>query len=509
MSINESMNPVIINFLSNFLSEAKTPERRSLDTQGRQKRKSQNRQNKRNQRQKDSTNRKAADFKDNIMVVRTKNGNIEIIDKESYNDKTQQVVIAANKASMANVSPYLKNKAFVNTTTSERLFGHISGAGKGQTKESKKSSPKSNTDKEKTTSTPMQMPPQKIPATKKASKKDTFPTSHGSQEMETGIAFAVATLLGLSPQQIVMKGLLDQKDIKAITDNPNESYLPSCQRAAQQIIAQFGSSFAKHTGKLKQISNLTPEAKADGVIDITPKADLAMIDNSGNILAGLSVKIGNATQLTSGSPAETTCFIKWAMLQIQDTLIAESKKVLDDFMETMTRELSGNYKTKQGPVTLFQMGGTRQGEDEEVERREKLHKKVADMLNEVLTKDKTFSKYFVYALLTGNGKFQTGDPAIATHVFSCNKDGTDAKITAIDLDYAGRIIDQIKFKITFKSRAIENIDIEKKWNEFKDRKKQLGEKVDLVDDWRQYSFRSVLRAILSEASQEEPQENIT
>jgi hypothetical protein len=50
----------------------------------------------------------------------------------------------------------------------------------------------------------------------------------------------------------------------------------------------------------------------------------------------------------------------------------------------------------------------------------------------------------------------------------------------------------------FKSSAVETSDVKKKWEEFKDRKKKQGQKITLGEDFRQYSYRSVIRAYLTE-----------
>ena len=112
--------------------------------------------------------------------------------------------------------------------------------------------------------------------------------------------------------------------------------------------------------------------------------------------------------------------------------------------------------------------------------------------------DKKFAASFIYSLITGAGKFKEGDPAIATHILSANRDGTDLKMTQVDMKYAEKLLDKVKFQMKFKSSAVETTDIRKKWDEFKERKKKLGQKISIEEDFRPYSFRSVIRAYLSE-----------
>jgi hypothetical protein len=498
--LTDSFNPVVDNFLQNFLSEARTPKRPEKDSEGKKIRRDQNRENKRNQRERDETKMKAGDFKGTIMVVKNDIGDIEIIDKESYNPEIHDVVVAADKATRGNVSKFVKDADFVNTETSKKLFGLIKkGAGKGKTKEKAKEEPKKEKkESSKDSSSGMQeLPQQLVPATKKASKKDTFATSHGATEMESGIVYALNSMLGLTPQQMIEKGLIEKKDLDAAMQNPNESFLPSCQRAAQQILKQFGKVYIKHTGRLKKETKLNKEAKDNGVTDKTPKSDLLLVDDKGTVVATLSQKIGNS-QLSSGGPAETITNLKWSMAQVADKLEPSAKKQIEKFIKFFEDELSGNPRTKKGPVSLYQKGSAREGQDEEVARRERLHDKATEMLNTVLNGDKNLAKAFVYSLLTGQSKFEEGSPSAATHIFSANRDGTDAKITPITMDYCEKILDKVKFQMKFKSSAVETTDVKKKWAEFEERKKKLGEEVSPEEDFRQYSFRSVIRSYLFE-----------
>ena len=496
--LNSSFDPVIDNFMSNFLQEEKTPERRPLDTQGKQRRRSQNRDNKRAQRQRDETAVKAGNITGKVMVVKDKTGNLEIIDKESYNPNMHQVVVSADKATTASVVKATTNPAFANTVTSERLFGYIDGAGDGKSEKAQKmEQPKSEEKKSSESDAQPQAPQmQMIPATKKYNpKKDTFPTSHGSQEMEAGIALSANSAYGMTPDQMKSKGLLDAADESAASTNPHQSFMPSCQRAAQVILNEFPGSMVRHVGRKKK-ATLTPEAKAAGVKDKTSKADLEITDPTGTVvLASLSVKIGGDTQLTSGSPAETTNFLKWSMLQCGDQMTSESKKEMDSLIEILTNELTSkpNPRTKQGETGLYLPGGAREKQDDEVNRREEIHRKVSEKISNIMNKDKKLATYFVYGCLSGHGKYKEGDSAIATHVFSANKDGTDAKISTIDMDYASRLIDKVKFQCTFKSSAVNSGGAKAQWEEFKERKKQLGEEVTPEEDFRAYSFRSVLR----------------
>lgn len=474
--------------------------RQPLDSEGKAKRRNQNKVNKRNQRNKESNARQAGNLKNSIMVVRTKNGDVEIIDKESYNSNIHQVLVSPEKASVANVSQYIKNKAFTNTVTSERIFGYIEGAGdgksdkKGKVKKEESKKKESKKSSRKTTEEP-QAP--SIVAVKKSSKKDFFPTTHKAVDMEAGIAYVMNTALGLKPEQMVKMGLIDQATLNAVTNNPHQSFMASCQRAADQLFKQFPGGYIKHTGRLKKDTKLSKEAVENGVRDNTPKSDLLVVDGKGNVIAGLSQKIGES-QLTSGGPSEITTNLKWGMMYLGDKMDPSTKKEIEKFIKVFKDDLAGNPRTKRGPTDLYKRGGEKEGEDPEVARREKLHEKTSDMLNEILNNDKNFATAFVYALMTGAGKFQEKDPAIATHLMSANKDGTNLKITPISMEMCEKMLDKVKFKMRFKSSAVETTDIKKKWNEFKDRKKKLGQKVKLTEDFRPYAYRSVIRALLSE-----------
>ena len=501
-NLNSSYEPILTSDILIEKLVGKKVNRQPMDTEQKVRRRAQNRVNKRAQRNKESNARQAGNFKNNIMVVKSKSGDVEIIDKESYNPNVHEVLISAEKASAANVKQYLTKPQFVNTVTSERLFGYIEGAGDGKTdkkgkakvEEPKKETSKKSKKEKEATAAPVQ--PTVVPV-KKSSKKDTFPTSHGAGEMEAGIAYSVNTSYGLSPSAIKQKGLIDDDDMKATIANQHQSFMPSCSRVAQAVMKTFPGLLVKHTGRTKT-SELTPEAKKNKVKDRTSKADLNLVDSEGKSVAGVSVKIGGASQLTSGSPAETMNFLQWSSLQLGDKMSPQTQKDLESIVDILTKELTGNPRTKVGETGLYLPGGSREGQDEEVNRRQKLHRKITEKISGLLNNDKTFAKYFVYGLLTGHGKFKEGDSGIATHILSANKDGTDSKISEITLDYAEKLIDKIKFQVAFKSSPVETGDIAQKWDEFKERKKQLGEKVTAEDDFRQFAIRSVLRAFLYE-----------
>lgn len=509
-NLNNSYSPILDNFISNFITEASKAERnrRPVDSAQKAKRKRQNTSNQRNTRARSEEKLKSGNIRGEVYVVKNKrSGDVEIVDKKSLNKKTHDIIVDAKDASKGSVGEYLKQAAFVNTKTSIRLFGKkVKDAGNSKTKgespteEKKKKISKPSKEKKQKVSRPEPIE-QMIPALKKASKKDTYATSHGATEMESGIVFAVNSALGLTPDQMVSKGLIDKKDVDAVLANKNESFMPSCQRAADQIIKQYGGLYLKHTGRLKKTTKLSNEAIDNGVRDNTPKSDLLLVDKNGKIIAGLSQKIGES-QLSSGGPAETVTNLKYAMTTVGDKMQSSTKKEIEKFIKFFENELSGNPRTKQGPVGIYQKGGEREGEDTEVARREELHEKATDMLNKVLNGDKKFATAFIYSLVTGAGKFKEGDPAIATHILSANRDGTDLKMTPVDIKYAEKMIDKVKFQMKFKSSAVETSDVKKKWEEFKQRKKTQGQKVSLTEDFRAYSFRSVIRAYLSESFKE-------
>jgi len=500
-SLNSSFD-VVQMFMSNFLSEAtkmksKKTNRQPPDSADKAKRKRNNTMTQRQVRGKREEKLKSGNVKGEVYAVKNKKGDVELVDKQSLRaDHT--ILLDADKASLSTLKKFVGDKGFRNTDTSIRLFGLQQDAGgEKEGKKEKKESKEKKSGKQTSAAAAFNPPPQKIPASKKASKKDTYASSHDATAMESGIAYALNSMQGLTPQQMIEKGFIDEETLNAVMQNPNESFLPSCQRAAQQILKQFGKVYIKHTGKLKKETKLNKEAKDNGVTDKTPKADLILVDENGKVVATLSQKIGNS-QLSSGGPAETITNTKWSMAYLGDKLEPSARKKMEKFIKFFEDELSGNPRTNKGPVSLYQKGSPREGQDEEVARREKLHDKATEMLNEVLNGDKDLAAAFVYSLLTGASKFEEGNSAIATHIFSANKDGTDAKITPIDMNYCKKIRDKVKFQMKFKSSAVETTDVKKKWAEFEERKKKLGQKVSIDEDFRQYAFRSVIRSYLIE-----------
>jgi hypothetical protein len=480
-NLNSSFEP-----WGNFIFEGEEDRREPNETQ-KKVRREQNKVNKRRQRERDSNKRQAGDTANAIMVIKDNtNGEVRIIDKESYNANTHEVLVPADKATTGNVEKYLKNPNFVNTKTSIELFGLVRGDSTSGSKEKKQ---------EGSEQVAQEAPIQKIPATKKSSRSDTFATSHGAGEMEGGIVYVINSMMGLTPEQMVQKGLLPKEMIDSIINNPNESFLPSCQRAAQRMVSAFGNLHAKMTGRNKRETILTQEAKNSGVRDRTPRSDIILVDpNTNQPVMTASIKVGKS-QLASGGPAETASFLKWTMKQFNDQMSEESTKEIEDFIKLFSTEMAGNFRTSSGPVTLFQTGGSKFGQDELVLSREQIHTKATELLRSILTKNRKFASMFVYALLTGSGKFEEGNLGIATHIISVNRDGTDAKLTPITQEYADKILDQIDFRIRFKSSSATRGEQRRQWKEFVQRKKELGEEINPEEDWRSYSWRSVMSAV--------------
>jgi hypothetical protein len=482
-NLNSSFEPDYIN----FILEAEQ-NRREPDSNQKKIRKEQNKVNKRAQRERDDMKKQAGDTAGSIMVIRSRSGDVEIIDKESYNSSYHEIIVPSDKATVENVKEYLQDPAFVNTSTSVKLFGMVQGSGK-----SKKNPPSKN--QEEGSEPVEEAPPPMIPATKKASKNDTFATTHGAEEMENGISFTINSMLGLSPEQMISMGLMSEREVQMSMENRNQSFIPSCQRASQLLMSQVGGLLAKQTGRSKKESKLSETAKQNGVKDKTPKTDILFLDQqTKQPVIRASVKVGSS-QFTSGGQAETTSFLQWSMLQVGDQLQETEKTEIKNFIDFFKTNLSGNLRTQSGPVSLFQTGGTRYGEISDVVSREELHTKATEMLNNILNNNKKFAATFIYAILTGSGKFEDESPSIATHILSLNHDGTDTKLTPITIEYAEKLVGSVKFQLRFKSTPVTTKTEKLRWREFKAHKELLGEKVTYEEDWRPYTYRSVMGAI--------------
>jgi hypothetical protein len=204
--------------MSNFLSEAtkmksKKTNRQPLDSAKKAERKRDNTQTQRQVRGKREEKIKSGNVKGEVYAVRNKKGDVELVDKQSLRaDHT--ILLDADKASLSTLKKFVGDKGFRNTDTSIRLFGLQQDAGgEKEGKKEKKESKEKKGGKQTSAAAAFNPPPQKIPASKKASKKDTYATSHDATAMESGIAFAVNSALGLSPDQMVKKGLIDKKDV--------------------------------------------------------------------------------------------------------------------------------------------------------------------------------------------------------------------------------------------------------------------------------------------------------
>lgn len=521
--LNNSFDPVIDNFFANYLSEARTPKRPEQDSEGKKRRKNQNKENKRSQRQRDETKIKGGDLKGAVMVVKNDVGDIEIIDKESFDPVEHDVVVSADKATKGNVSKYIENPEFVNTVTSEKLFGYIQGAGDGKSgkkKKGKEEKPKAKSEKKEEKKGPSkqqkeaqkQIMPEEpgewdlqqgtIEPKRRQSKNCSLPTSHDAKIVEPAMAVFANLANGIDFKKQVEMGLIDESVMKAILQSPHKSLHESAQRMGNAIVNRYGPGvYIKVVGSKLEDVELSKEAKEGGLTNKTSKADVHIYDAKTNDLVDTcSVKCGES-QASSGNWQDSTVALKWSVNNANNfgiTLPKEVIKEVEDIIDFISdpNRYAGNEVTERGPTGLYKEKGAYAGKDPTFTKKEKANKELTDRLNKLFKKSPDLLALYALTQMTGFHKFEEGSTAIARSMIAVSHDGTQVKISPINLEIARKLKIEIASRI--KSSSAASKEQEQQWDDLQEQAKKSGKKLTDIDDFRPYAYRNTIRAVIKE-----------
>jgi hypothetical protein len=447
---------------------------------------------KRKQRENDRAKQDSGDLSQ-YMIVTTKQNNVEIITKGAFRRSLHVVVVPPEKMNSGALTKAAKDKNFRATPTSVKL-----GFGKKEDLEKEKKSPDKKTEaKTKSRKQEKEAPPPvpvKVPRVSKGGKSIYPDDDHTATDMEFGVVSMFNQInMGLDVEKQAKSGLITPAQAQELMRSQ------TLAAAGQRIVAQITESLPKgnwvaiHTGGKKD-QPITKEWGAAGGSDNTPKADLILENKDTGETVRASVKCGEA-QLMSGKTPETSGTFISALKVAEElgSLKPQTAKKVKKIMKKMKEGLALSQLTKQGPVSLYQTGGEREGKDKEIQRVEKLHEELTAELESLFEEDENFAIGVVYEAMTGVSKFGDGSLGTASHVLSMNKDGTNAVLTPITWDYCKKVARSIKIGVKFKSSAVEKKEIRAKWNEMK---KKLGKRLTPMDDFRPYNYWSAFRIFL-------------
>lgn len=472
----------LFHVLSNLITEEKSQQEKRRDQNSR----------KRKQRANDQAERQSNPFGGQLLIVQDTTNDDKMIIRKTSLQANHKILVPPDKMTQSAAEQILNDEDFVNTPTSIDLFGKVEGADSGKEKRDKKAEAQ---ETQKNQAMQAMASPQKPPPTISKGGKSMYPDSdHNSTDMEYGVAIMFNQAMGIDLATQVKNGLITPAQAQKI----NESQTLS--RAGQRIVAQIkqiipeGNWSAIHTGG-KKSNKITKEWADWGGTDNTPKTDLIFQEHDTGEMIRMSVKTGEA-QLMSGKASETagTFYSGLQFAVKQGKLKKETKKKVEKLIEKMKTQLAISERTKQGPVSLYQVDGEWEGKDKQVIKIDKLHESLTKEIEDLFEQDEDFATGVVWEALTGTFKFGENSPATANYVLSMNKDGTNAALTPVSWDYAKKIAKAMKIGVKFKSSAVETKDLRKRIEEF--RKKKGTKKLEPTEDFRPYNFWSAFRIFL-------------
>ena len=197
-----------------------------------------------------------------------------------------------------------------------------------------------------------------------------------------------------------------------------------------------GGKYAKHTGRLGAISELTPFWKKYEATDTTPKTDV--------ILGGkrISVKVGPSQLMSGGKEESTATFyatLKRAPWLAKSDEVKRVKALFSGFVKGYTDSgtVKANLQSKKNKI---------------LNDADKVHKEMMAALEELFTKSDIFAREFAKEAMSGAHKFET-EEAIADYVLSADSGSYEnAILHRINDDaYALKVARQVNITVRFKS----------------------------------------------------------
>jgi hypothetical protein len=481
---------------------------------------------KRRQRERENVTRQTNPF-DMILVVKNKsNGEILIIDKESYDPRYHEILISPEEINQSTISGILKDPKFVQTETSKRLFGDVKENQPKQEKEEKQAPSQQSGQKQggeeqqrpQAGSTP---PPKKeIPFTQ--------------NNKVSGPVIALGMMAGMQGAQLQKMG---------VTPEQLEEYNSSMeiQEVSNKIASQIKFYFKNVIGR--DISEYVPVMideqpfqttdlwKKMGGYDSAPKANIVFrhicVEASGKnekcqkencecIKAGVSpsetsysfaIKYGPSSIINGklNNDTETTFY---STINLIDQLILNQPVGLEQ--EFDEKELSAIEKLQDDVKFIKKIAIQKidekilrpnqfpQKNQNPIKQIEKIVDDISRQIERVINSNILYKEYYLFESLTGYVKFSPGSPGFASGIISIMPNSYDVAMRGLDLDFVRKIADNEDNKITFnlKSNLFESPD-EK--TDLEICKARFGGKCPKASTPKKYAIRMLISSFLNES----------
>jgi len=481
---------------------------------------------KRRQRDRENVTRQTNPF-DMILVVKNKaNGEILIIDKESYDPRYHEILISPEQINQSTIAGILKDPKFVQTETSKRLFGDV----KANKETPKKEGPVAQGGGSDQQKTPEEQPRPMSGSTPPPKKEIPFTKNNQT----SGPVIALGMMAGLQGGQLQKMGVSPQQ-----IEEYNSSM--EIQEVSNKIASQIKFYFNNVIGR--DISEYVPVLideqpfqttdlwKTMGGFDSAPKANIVFrhicVEASSKtekcqqeacecLKAGVSpsermysfaLKYGPSSVINGrlNNDTETTFystinlidqFILGETVGIEQELdekeIASVDKLRDDikFIKKIAAQ-----KIEQKVLRPNQF--VQPQEKNPIKEIQSIVDDISIRIERMINSNILYKEYYLFESLTGYIKFSPISPAFASGIISVVPETYDLAMRGIDLDFIRKIIDadtKIAFKL--KSNLFESID-EKTQLEIC--KARFGGKCPKVSTPQKYAIRMLISSFMTES----------
>ena len=438
---------------------------------------------KRRQRSREQTVRQTDPFQMILVVKNKMNGEILIIDKESYTPKYHEIIVPAEKINQAIINDITGDPNFVQTETSKRLIGDVKIAGNGAEQEQQPEEGGAGGAVAQQMQAPVPMPKQEAPFT--------------PANTVSGPMIAIGMMGGLTSKDLLKMGITEEE-----LNDFNSSQ--EIQQMSLKIAKEMSFFFEKLVGRniqeytqfitKNQMFETSELWKNVGGFGYTPKSEITFrhkcIDESiknknkkcaetmcgcsdagitpSEYNASFTVKYGTSA-ITSGKMNTDTKAVMYSSIVLIDLMLnnMHSQDLLPQFKE---KEKDALKKLKDDVDFIKKISIDYINEklfstmnSDSVQNRLELIDKLADNIHRkierILNSNILYQELFIHEALTGYIKFGPESPAFAKSIIALRNEDYSVSMDNIDLNYVRKIISkEPKFVVTVKSRIDPDIN---------------------------------------------------
>jgi hypothetical protein len=416
-----------------------------------------------------------------ILVVKNKmNGEILIIDKESYTPKYHEIIIAPDKLNQAVLNDIVADPKFVQTETSKRLLGDVKGEQPSTTETATGAGGAGGQGEESGQQMSAQMPVQQIPFT--------------ANNIVSGPMIAIGMMGGLQSKDLLKLGVSEDElnefnssqEIQAISMKIAKDIAYYFKNMVGRDIREYEPSIIKN-----QMFQTSEFWKKMGGFDSTPKADIVFrhkcvieslkdkkcaetmcaCTEAGIVpseqVASFTMKFG-PSPILSGKMNNETQTIMYSTITFIDMLlnggnpidvVSQFNEKEKDALEKLREDIKF---IKNICKTYFAEKINQLGEDDvkkKLELVDKLAENIHLKIERILNSNILYQELFLHEAMSGYLKFGPKSPAYAESIIAILPEEYSVAMDNINLDFVRKIINEnTKFVVNMKSQIDESPD---------------------------------------------------